>query len=190
MENIENNPYPDSSIPPRKTNKRLIILVCILLVVVVIAGWVFYANKINVKQTQTPLAPKITGIIYGAQKFSMLDSKQMPAGFLSDFPKNGLVGVSTSQQGNAGSNIVEGILRFLSSKSVQENYDFYKQYFTQAGWTMRSKNDSIFPNHIWSSATKGAMGADGSANIEIASFSNAATSTKSVVEITIFSNKQ
>jgi hypothetical protein len=195
------NPQPLSS--PKKPMKAtvfasLLIASLLIIVAILVVVWAFYANKPTVSKealapqkarpsaTSTPTTRKV---MPGAQAFTILNTDQLPVGFSAAFPKNGLMAVLGSEQGLVNSKRMEGILRFSSSQTVQENYDFYKKYFSQTGWTT-SQNDTISPIHTFSTAIKGTTGAGGSANVEIAEFSDTATSTKSVVEVTIFSNSQ
>jgi hypothetical protein len=170
-----------NNIPPKVSvslnQKKLTkVVVFILVLIIIVAAGVYYFLKISKQNIKTNVTV--------SKVFSVLPLTQTPSGFSTDFPKNGLVKVFGSEEYNVG-NDVEGVLRFSSSKTLQENYTFYKNYFNKIGWTV-SQKDLLFPGGGERMAfTKGALGAF----VELANFSDTTKSTSSIVEITIFSNK-
>jgi hypothetical protein len=153
-----------------KIKGLIIVLVVVLAVALGFKAWWGSRSKTkapaagnNQQQTQQANAPKVEKV----------EDSKLPTGFPADFPLEKDAKIDQNFNVTADGK-TQATRKFISQKSLKENFDFYKDWLTKNGWTIITTLDIAEIKSI--GATKGSN----SVNISI---STDPVSKKAAVDI-------
>lgn len=157
---------------PKETKSSKKIWIYFLLILILTAAAIFvYKSSKSVSIEEQP--------VLGQPNF--LDPNQIPEGFPVSFPIE--AGAEILQSYNSETeNQTQATRKFVSKKTLKENFDFYKKYITDNDWTIVSESDDVLVKYLSSRKD--------STSLSISMTADSLDASKNIVDVNfvLFSN--